>query len=157
MNASVMHKNWHSILKFTLWSSWIARNNCVFSYQRPIFHIVAIKSLAWFSESIGHPISSFPSSLRMGFSCHIAGKTLNKPVLLPSWRFRGDKDAFISFWISSSSTDIFFDGASKGNPRVSGAGGLVISPDRLSSFSFSWGLGITSNNQAESYILLLAC
>ena len=50
----------------------------------------------------------------------------------------------------------FWDGASKGNPGVSGAGGLVLSPDRLSAFRFCWGLGIMSNNQAECYSLLMA-
>ena len=79
-----------------------------------------------------------------------------KPVNLRSWRFRGNKDAFKSFWMSSSLAAIFFDGASKGNPRASGARGLVFSPDRLTKFSFSWGLGTMSNNQAESYSLLMA-
>ena len=51
---------------------------------------------------------------------------------------------------------IFFDGASKGNPGVSGVGGLVFSPDRLSSFRFCWGLGIMSDNQAECYSFLMA-
>ena len=51
---------------------------------------------------------------------------------------------------------IFFDGASKGNPRISGAGGLVFSPDRLIKFSYSRGLGTMSKNQVESYGLLMA-
>ena len=34
---------------------------------------------------------------------------------------------------------------------------MVISPDRLTESSFSWGLGIMSNNQVESYSLLKAC
>ena len=50
----------------------------------------------------------------------------------------------------------FFYGAYKGNPEISGAGGLVFSPDRLTEFSFSWGLGIMSNNKVESYSLLMA-
>ena len=54
-------------------------------------------------------------------------------------------------------SDNLFDGASKGNPRISGAGGLVFSPDRLIKSSFSWGLGIMSNNQAECYSLLITC
>ena len=45
---------------------------------------------------------------------------------------------------------------SKGNPRLSGAGGLLISLDQLIVTSFSWGLGKMSNNQAESYNLLKA-
>ena len=36
------------------------------------------------------------------------------------------------------------------------SGGLVFSLDRLSTFSFSWGLGSICNNQAKSYSLLLA-
>ena len=58
--------------------------------------------------------------------------------------------------MNSSLAVIFFDGASKGNPGVSGAGGLVLSRDRLTKFSFCWGLGSLSNNQAESYSLLMA-
>ena len=52
---------------------------------------------------------------------------------------------------------MFFDNASKGNLGISGAGGLVISPDRLTETIFSWGLGFMSNNQDESYSLLKAC
>ena len=50
----------------------------------------------------------------------------------------------------------FFYGASKGNPGVPGASGLVISPDGLSSIRFCWGLGIMSNNHAEFYVRLQA-
>ena len=50
----------------------------------------------------------------------------------------------------------FFYGASKGNPGISGAGGLIISPDRMLSINFCWGLGTLSNNQAEFYSLLMA-
>ena len=39
---------------------------------------------------------------------------------------------------------------------VLGAGGLVLSLDRLSAFKFCWGLGIMSNNQVEGYSLLMA-
>ena len=59
--------------------------------------------------------------------------------------------------MKSSASCIFFDGASKGNPGISGARGLLILPDRSSKTSFNWGLGIMSNNQAESYSLLKAC
>ena len=50
---------------------------------------------------------------------------------------------------------IFFDGASNGNPVVSGVGGLVYSPNRLSTISYSWGLGTLFNNQVEGYNLIL--
>jgi ribonuclease HI len=54
--------------------------------------------------------------------------------------------------------DVFnFDGASKGNPGTSGAGGVVYSPDGQRKDSFSWGLGQNTNNQAEILGLLKAC
>ena len=71
--------------------------------------------------------------------------------------FCGNADAFKQLWMSSSSTTIFFDGASKGNLGISGARGVVFSLDRLIESSFSWGLGIMSNNHAESYSLLKVC
>ena len=57
--------------------------------------------------------------------------------------------------MSSSPAAIFFDGASKGNPGILGAGGLVFSPNRLTKLSFSWGLGTMSNNLDKSYRLLM--
>ena len=56
----------------------------------------------------------------------------------------------------SVSAAIFFDGASKGNPGVSGAGGVIFFPGRLIHLRFSWGLGSMMNNQAECYSLLMA-
>ena len=57
--------------------------------------------------------------------------------------------------MKSSSAAIFFDGASKGNPGILGAGGFVTSFDGLVEFSFRWGLEIMSNNQDECYNLLM--
>ena len=149
----VLHMFWHSILKFTLWYIQISRNSCVFNNQRPIFQIAASKSLVLILELICCPVSSLAYSLRLEVSPTMR---LLKPILAPSQRFRGSQEEFFSLWWSSPSTVIFFDGASKGNPGVSGAGGLVLSPDRLSYFRFCWGLGIMSNNQAECYNLLMA-
>ena len=54
------------------------------------------------------------------------------------------------------STVLFFDGASKGNPKVSGANGVIFFPNYLNHLIFSWGLGSMTNNQAECYNLLMA-
>ena len=52
---------------------------------------------------------------------------------------------------------IFFDGASKGNPRKAGAGRLIFYPGGMLETSFSWGVGHLTNNQAELYTLLKSC
>jgi ribonuclease HI len=46
-----------------------------------------------------------------------------------------------------------FDGPLKGNPGVAGAGGVIFSLVGHIRTTFSWSLGITSNNQAEAYDL----
>ena len=61
------------------------------------------------------------------------------------------------WWKSSGIATIFFDGESKGNPGISSVGGMVFSLDLSSQTSFSWGLGVSSNNQAKIYSLLKAC
>jgi len=50
---------------------------------------------------------------------------------------------------------LFFDGASKNNPRKSGAGGVIIDPNGKTIVSYEWGLGESTNNKAKAYSLLL--
>ena len=119
---------------------------------------MAIKSISLFAEISGLTGSSLHVTLWRNSSIQTVGKilTCSIPVRIPFWRLRGSIEDFNSFWMKSPSIVIFFDGASKENPGVSGAGGLVFSPDRASSIRFSWGLGTLSNNQAEGYGLLLS-
>jgi ribonuclease HI len=51
---------------------------------------------------------------------------------------------------NESSPILFFDGASAGNPGVAGAGGVIIDSDGQNILDYSWGLGNTTNNKAES-------
>ena len=64
---------------------------------------------------------------------------------------------FSDWWQSKKKVSIFFDGASKGNPRKAGAGGLIFYPGGGIQSSFSWGLGHLSNNQEELIALLKSC
>ena len=119
---------------------------------------MAFKSLSWFAKVSGLSLSSLPVTLWRSASVQAVENLLkcSKPISSPSWRFRGSNEDFNFFWMTSPSAVIFFYGASKGNPEVSGAGGLVYSLDRLSTISYSWGLRTLSNNQAEGYNLLMA-
>ena len=73
------------------------------------------------------------------------------------WRKREPDDIFQTWWKSQKLTTIFFDGASKGNPGAAGAGGAIYSSNGTLSDSFCWGLGLKTNNQAETLELLKAC
>jgi ribonuclease HI len=48
---------------------------------------------------------------------------------------------------------LFFDGASKGDPRVAGAGGILLDPKGNLETSFARGLGKATNNQIEACAL----
>ena len=43
---------------------------------------------------------------------------------------------------------VFFEDASKGNPRITGSCGMIYSYDGFGKDKFSWGLGHYTNNQA---------
>ena len=87
--------------------------------------IMVNKSKLWFAETSG----MLSPSLFLGSSVGSLDSGLKlknaKPVIHPSWRFRGSHDVLHKIWMNSSSAVIFFDGALKGNLGVSGVGGLV--------------------------------
>ena len=58
---------------------------------------------------------------------------------------------------SRENLQFFFNGASKGNPGIVGARGVIYSEDASRRDSFSWGLGQRTNNQAEILGLLKSC
>eukprot|EP00253_Pinus_taeda_P033411 PITA_33411 len=83
-------------------------------------------------------------------------RPLPPPLPPPLWKIRESEEAFQIRWRKSISS-IFFDGASKGNPGTAGAGGVIYFADNLRKVHFSWGLGISTNNQAELLALTKAC
>lgn len=46
-----------------------------------------------------------------------------------------------------------FDGASKGNPEVASARGVLYNPRGNVEFTFTWNIGQATNSQAEAYAL----
>ena len=53
-------------------------------------------------------------------------------------------------WIKEQkSKSLFFDGASRGNPREAGARGVILDPRGQMIKTFAWGLGNKTNNEAE--------
>ena len=78
-------------------------------------------------------------------------------MLHPLWKIQSSEADFLDWWKNKNKVTIFFDGASKGNPRNAGASGLIFLPGGLLQTNFSWGLGQLSNNQVELYALLKSC
>lgn len=58
----------------------------------------------------------------------------------------------IEGWIKNQRSYIlFFDGASKNNPRRAGVGGLILNHQGETIFTYEWGLRTLSNNKVEAY------
>jgi len=123
---------------------------------------VVAKVKALFLEIINNPAFAFTLSAEVSMSLgpYVPGEkkdSINKLMKDPNWCLRLTVGDILKWWHGTPKATIFVDGASKENPDTVGIGGLILSPDRSKKISFSWGLGISLDNQAESYSLLKAC
>ena len=106
--------------------------------------IVAIKAKAFLLEVAGNPQieeikleaehkwlgSRQEDKVQLGSS---------KPSIKPTWKIRILEKEFSEWWKLKNKVSIFFDGASKGNPRKDGAGGLIYYPGGILETSFELG------------------
>ena len=70
-----------------------------------------------------------------------------------SWKLRM-KEEEIARWLRNCNTHyLFFDGASKSNPGMAGAGGIICNGNGDVLIDYEWGLGTISNNRAKSLAL----
>ena len=67
------------------------------------------------------------------------------------------ENEFSEWWQRQNKVSVFFNGASKGNEGIVGVGSLSYYPGGMLETSFSWGIGQSTNNQAEILPLLKAC
>eukprot|EP00253_Pinus_taeda_P021952 PITA_21952 len=127
-----------------LFSDWFQYYPQIIPNKSLWYHIwLSIPKFAWLNLHSPHPISK--------------ARSLPPPLPAPSWKIREPEDAFQSWWKIQKTTSIFFDGASKGNPGVAGAGGVIYFSNNPRKVQFCWGLGIRTNNQAELLALTKAC
>jgi ribonuclease HI len=64
----------------------------------------------------------------------------------------GEQD-FIKWRSGLGMHSLTFDGASKGNPGAVGGGGILLDPSDTLEVTYSWGLGVETNNMAEALVL----
>lgn len=148
-----------------LWLIWIARNNMIFRDKITSTRHILIKATSLDTETIASKTTKKidPTSLwaeERNFVRNLIDKTSNASTVKIS-KFRGKasnlgrkirltKEEF-SKWLQSKKFDsLFFDGASKSNPGVAGAGGIILNPSGEPISSYEWGLGILSNNRAKA-------
>ena len=78
----------------------------------------------------------------------LGGTYVRKPNSL-RWQIRKNPKNFSNWWTKLECHSLFFDGASKGNLRLAGAGGVIFYPRGNRLKYYAWRIGKNSNNYAE--------
>lgn len=135
---------------------WLARNEATFKNSLCSPTVVAAKTKALLLETMKNWPHN-PNNVLLPEEISWLGAPLkrsnnkknpSRPCSNPEWRCWTPKLDFQKWWMNQGKVIIFFDGASKGNPKILGARGVIFFPDDHSKGSFSWGLGQSINNQA---------
>eukprot|EP00253_Pinus_taeda_P024453 PITA_24453 len=150
---SLWSKVWVAAPKYVCWKVWLSRNEIIFNQTETSAEKVAEKAKNLLIETLRQS-SAKDNTLRdeerawLGDFTPIMGPpSVSRPPLKENWRIRDNVEGFQKWWKLQGKCTIFFDGASKGNPGRSGAGGIIYYSNG-SKECFSWGLGIKTNNQA---------
>lgn len=164
-SKSTWTKIWNAIPKYICWGIWLARNEAISNKILQSTNSVTAKAedllLETFENRPHKPDNSLlPEELNwLGESLRHAN--IKKNISLPShnqeWWLRIFEVDSKKWWKNQGKVTIFFNGATKGNPRISGVRGTIYSTDGHKKDSFSWGLGHSTNNQAKILGLLKAC
>jgi len=141
---------------------WLSRNETIFNQTETSAEKVAEKAKNLLIETLRQS-SAKDNTLRdeerawLGdFTPIMSPASVPRPPLKENWQIRDNAEGFQKWWKLQGKCTIFFDGASKGNPGRSGAGGIIYYTNGCKE-CFSWGLGIKTNNQAEVLGLWKAC
>lgn len=73
---------------------------------------------------------------------------------LKDWQIRLNASDFLALCTKQVHSILFFDGAAKGNPGTSRAGGVVKRADGRTVLRYAWGVGYNTSIQAEALALL---
>lgn len=129
IDKSLRHKVWNADPKYVCWKLWLSWNESVFNQKEITVETIAKQAKNLLIETLRQS-NVKESSLRNeekawleGFSPTPRPSAINRPIHKENWQIRDTLDSFQKWWKSQGKCTIFFDGASKGNPGRSGAGG----------------------------------
>ena len=112
----------------------LARNDLIFNNFEHFPLSVVAKSKALLIEALGNHSFKSNSSLTLKERSWLGTlqirdrkKKLARPIYNPTWKIRMTEAEVQEWWRKQGKVMVFFDGASKGNPRILGAGGVIYS------------------------------
>lgn len=79
----------------------------------------------------------------------------DKPSHRSDWQLHSPSLDFQAWPSSQPRHTLCFDGASKGNLGEASARGVFFYPRANQIMAYSWNLGVTTNNRAEAYAMLM--
>ena len=145
------------IPKIICWCIWNECNHRILQDIAQLAWKIAIKANALMGEIVsvlrisknkGNLIDNEKNWLQ---SLNIYAESNLAKKQLENWEVRLDKSYFENWLKERKIFKLVFDGASKGNPRRAGGGGVVIGPDEKIDIEYYWNIGQDSNNMAEVY------
>ena len=138
-NKPILGRLWAAIPKYLCWQIWLARNRVIFKEQKTSSARIAAKTIGMIiekfaasniklpaQESIPEPYFSWCKAFFREKSFLQSNIIANRPARnrrLQPWEIRVPSKDFQSWLKERKIYAFFFDGASKGNPGVAGAGG----------------------------------
>ena len=93
----------------------------------------------WMADILWNPSPRINPSKKTGLLC---------------WQIRMSAEELKTWRISTRISSMFFDGASKGNPRIAGVGRVIFDYKGNKQKEYAWGIGRETNNGAEWYALI---
>ena len=107
------------------------------------------------SESISEPHASWCKLYLKDMNSPQSNTIVNKQIHSKhSWEIRKSSSEFTAWLREKKTYALFFDGASKGNPGVESAGGILMDPEGKIEQTYAWGIRCRTNNEAEWTALL---
>lgn len=163
-NSTLAKRFWASIPPNLCWQIWLARNACIFKDKKPNVHSILARTIALTTETIEengiqHPDPEYTVHQVKEWMQKFKHRTSPKRNQIKSscqkvWKLRGTKEEIINWIQGQKMHTLYFDGASKNNPGIAGAGGVIRDQQGRMIINYEWSLGKLSNNKAEAYSLL---
>lgn len=166
--SKLTRRIWNTIPLTLVWRIWLARNGKVFQDKGCNTRVMCHKAKNLAVEAIivhtqGKIEATNYSFEERNLINYVQGnkisiqaprqRNLQSKETSSVWKLRLKEEEF-ALWLSNCNRFyMFFDGTSKSNPGLAGAGGLICNANGETILHFEWGLGELSNNRAEGLAL----
>lgn len=166
--SKITQRIWNTMPLTLVWRIWLARNIKVFQDKRSNTRVMCHKAKSLAVEAIiihtqgkiettsynveERNLINYVQGNNISIQASRQGNLQSKETS-SVWKLRLKEEEF-ALWLSNCNRFyMFFDDASKSNPGLAGAGGLICNAKGETILHFEWGLGELSNNRAEGLAL----